>query len=83
MWLDAKYLNPFFTRRLTQEVRVRETAGVGTRSCSPVILVLLSVLLQYNNHSVNAKQASHAALHSIVKLFILLTFCSCADEKPQ
>lgn len=21
MWLDAKYLNPFFTRRLTQEVR--------------------------------------------------------------
>jgi hypothetical protein len=20
MWLDAKYLNPFFTRRLTQEV---------------------------------------------------------------
>lgn len=29
MWLDAKYLNPFFTRRLTQEVRerVRETAG--------------------------------------------------------
>lgn len=24
MWLDAKYLNPFFTRRLTQEVRVVE-----------------------------------------------------------
>lgn len=24
MWLDAKYLNPFFTRRLTQEVRGRE-----------------------------------------------------------
>uniref|UniRef100_A0A4W6DY74 Sodium/hydrogen exchanger n=1 Tax=Lates calcarifer TaxID=8187 RepID=A0A4W6DY74_LATCA len=24
MWLDAKYLNPFFTRRLTQEVRERE-----------------------------------------------------------
>lgn len=23
MWLDAKYLNPFFTRRLTQEVRER------------------------------------------------------------
>ncbi|XP_063489458.1 sodium/hydrogen exchanger 8 isoform X2 [Symphalangus syndactylus] len=23
MWLDAKYLNPFFTRRLTQEVRYR------------------------------------------------------------
>lgn len=23
MWLDAKYLNPFFTRRLTQEVRWR------------------------------------------------------------
>lgn len=21
MWLDAKYLNPFFTRRLTQEVK--------------------------------------------------------------
>lgn len=24
MWLDAKYLNPFFTRRLTQEVRESE-----------------------------------------------------------
>lgn len=24
MWLDAKYLNPFFTRRLTQEVKWRE-----------------------------------------------------------
>lgn len=22
LWLDAKYLNPFFTRRLTQEVRL-------------------------------------------------------------
>lgn len=27
MWLDAKYLNPFFTRRLTQEVRETKTAG--------------------------------------------------------
>lgn len=26
MWLDAKYLNPFFTRRLTQEVKANEEA---------------------------------------------------------
>lgn len=25
MWLDAKYLNPFFTRRLTQEVGMSGT----------------------------------------------------------
>lgn len=28
MWLDAKYLNPFFTRRLTQEVTAISTASV-------------------------------------------------------
>lgn len=30
MWLDAKYLNPFFTRRLTQEV------GHGPATCAGV-----------------------------------------------
>ena len=30
MWLDAKYLNPFFTRRLTQEVG---SGGVGGGIC--------------------------------------------------
>lgn len=29
MWLDAKYLNPFFTRRLTQEV------GISGIPCLP------------------------------------------------
>lgn len=32
MWLDAKYLNPFFTRRLTQEVG---TSGIP---CPPSVL---------------------------------------------
>lgn len=38
MWLDAKYLNPFFTRRLTQEVRQRErqnsSESHGSTYCS-------------------------------------------------
>lgn len=29
MWLDAKYLNPFFTRRLTQEVREKSSELPG------------------------------------------------------
>lgn len=29
LWLDAKYLNPFFTRRLTREVGRRLGAGAG------------------------------------------------------
>lgn len=29
LWLDAKYLNPFFTRRLTQEVGRRPGTGAG------------------------------------------------------
>lgn len=28
MWLDAKYLNPFFTRRLTQEVSESEKDAI-------------------------------------------------------
>lgn len=45
VWLDAKYLNPFFTRRLTQEVGhwpaphgvqvPRPAAGCAVRSASP------------------------------------------------
>lgn len=38
MWLDAKYLNPFFTRRLTQEVRDEE----GEMLCIFLLLLFLS-----------------------------------------
>lgn len=32
MWLDAKYLNPFFTRRLTQEVKGGENVEFSLSS---------------------------------------------------
>ena len=36
LWLDAKYLNPFFTRRLTQEVGRRRT-GAGWAGAAHVL----------------------------------------------
>lgn len=33
MWLDAKYLNPFFTRRLTQEVKMERMLNSHHHGC--------------------------------------------------
>lgn len=33
MWLDAKYLNPFFTRRLTQEVKMERMLNSHHHRC--------------------------------------------------
>lgn len=73
MWLDAKYLNPFFTRRLTQEVR--ETAGpqdVAEHShrfalCS-CLKGTISINILIEKHTLNAKQVHR----SVVKLLISL-----------
>lgn len=43
MWLDAKYLNPFFTRRLTQEVRDKE--GEILHSLSDTALHQLYIII--------------------------------------
>ena len=37
LWLDAKYLNPFFTRRLTQEVGRRRGTGAGWAGAAHVL----------------------------------------------
>lgn len=40
MWLDAKYLNPFFTRRLTQEVREKSSVLPGGLGNMILLMIL-------------------------------------------
>lgn len=59
MWLDAKYLNPFFTRRLTQEVSERDPLNVF--HCFPVVLVSSPFLqLMHNKQKCFAIQQLHS-----------------------
>lgn len=44
MWLDAKYLNPFFTRRLTQEVGTSGTPCLPSAQLCPVAFPSLHTL---------------------------------------
>lgn len=44
MWLDAKYLNPFFTRRLTQEVGTSGTPCLPSAQLYPVAFPSLHTL---------------------------------------
>lgn len=41
MWLDAKYLNPFFTRRLTQEVSGEKVSWAAASLAGPVCYLFL------------------------------------------